>query len=181
MEWGRDDDRALALGRADDRFHDPRVAMEYAERVRWPGGCACPHCGEHENPPYRLTVERTTRRLWKCRVCRRQFTVTVGTMLESTHLPLDRWLLAFYLLSSSPEGAGARELERELAVSRRTARSMLARVQAAFPDSAGGVRPREAIEGDESRIAVRLTFERAVSTALQARPPRQPRRLDALG
>lgn len=180
MESRRGDALAPALSPPDDRFLDSRIAAEYAERVRWPDGRGCPHCGERVRPPYRLRVESATRRLWKCRVCRRQFTVTVGTMLESTHVPLDKWLLALHLLCSSPDGAGARELEQALAVSRRTARSMLDRVRAAFPASALAERAGEAVQGEESRIAVRLPFERALSMAFEARRALEPRKPEAL-
>ena len=68
-------------------LHSPEAAIEYLERLRWPNGPVCPHCGETERKPY-LLKSRTRRKLWKCAACRKQFTVTVGTIFEDSHIPL---------------------------------------------------------------------------------------------
>lgn len=88
----------------DPRFTDPVAAAEYLEGIRWADGVVCPKCGESEREPYRLKGKSSTRRLWKCRACRKQFTVTVGTIFESSHVPLNKWLAAFYLLCASKKG-----------------------------------------------------------------------------
>jgi transposase-like protein len=119
------------------RLRDPSAAAEFLERLRWPDGPVCPHCGEHEQPPYRLKSERKTRRLWKCRVCRRQFTVTVGTRIESTHLALNLWLRAFEIVRTSSEGTTASQLERALRVAPKTARYVRALVTEALSEAAG--------------------------------------------
>lgn len=136
MPDGRAGHPAPDLAHLDERFVDPRAATEYLERVRWPDGPVCPHCGERERPPYRLHGKSAGRRLWKCRACRRQFTVRIGTMFESSHLPLNKWLLAFHILCSSPERVGPRDLERGLEVSPKTAQSILERVRGAVRDAA---------------------------------------------
>ena len=60
----------------DERFTDPVAASEYLESIRWPDGVVCPHCGESEREPYRLKGKSLKhRRVWKCRTCRKQFTV----------------------------------------------------------------------------------------------------------
>src|SRR3954471_22171525 len=92
------------LSLIDPRFTDAEAAAEYLESVRWPNGVVCPKCGESEREPYRLNGKSSKRRLWKCRACRKQFTVTVGTIFEPSHIPLNGWLLAFYLLCSSKKG-----------------------------------------------------------------------------
>src|SRR6266516_6757844 len=95
----------LDLGSLASYFANPFAAASYLESIRWPDGPVCPHCGESERKPYPL--KHQTRKLWKCAACRKQFTVTVGTIFESSHVPLHKWLLAFYLLCSSKKGMSA--------------------------------------------------------------------------
>ncbi|MGZ8795492.1 MAG: transposase, partial [Gaiellaceae bacterium] len=80
----------LSFNVLDERFTDALAAAEYLESIRWPDGPVCPHCGESERKPYFLKNQK--RRLWKCAACRKQFTVTVGTIFESSHIPLNKWL-----------------------------------------------------------------------------------------
>ena len=96
----------------DERFQDAAKAAEYLESIRWPDGPVCPHCGESERKPYR--IKHKTRRLWKCAACRKQFTVTVGTIFESSHIPLNKWIGAMFLLVSSKKGISAHQLHRML-------------------------------------------------------------------
>src|SRR5437899_2489514 len=76
---------------------------EYLERQRWPDGPICPKCGATE--PYTLTRKTTTKNsvcsLYKCRKCRKQFTATVGTIFEDSHIPLSTWFASIYLMCSS--------------------------------------------------------------------------------
>ena len=67
-------------------FHDDDAARAYLESVRWPNGPVCPHCGEAERKHYKLPNK--TRRLWKCAKCRKQFTVTVGTVARALRRPV---------------------------------------------------------------------------------------------
>src|SRR5215211_5069508 len=75
----------LTLGALDERFTDPNATAEYLASIRSANGVVCPKCGESEREPYRLKGQK--RRLWKCRACRKQFTVTVGTIFESSPYP----------------------------------------------------------------------------------------------
>jgi len=136
----------------DPRFTDPVAAAEYLESVRWPDRVACPHCGESEREPYRLNSKATTRRLWKCRACRKQFTVMVGTIFESSHVPLNKWLAAFYLLCSSKKGMSAHQLHRMLDVTYKTAWFMFHRIREAMKDDAFTSRMGGVIEADETYI-----------------------------
>src|SRR5213079_1914464 len=113
-----------------ERFPDSLKAAEYLESVRWPNGPVCPHCGESERKPYRLKSQ--TRRLWKCAACRKQYTVTVGTIFESSHIPLHKWLWAFYLLCSSKKGMSSHQLHRMLGVTYKTAWFMTHRIREAM-------------------------------------------------
>src|SRR5690349_16812281 len=79
-------------------FTEPQ-AREFFEARRWPNGPVCPHCGSIN--AYRLQGESTRPGLLECRDCRKQFTVTVGTVMEDSHLPLATWAKAFHYIASS--------------------------------------------------------------------------------
>jgi len=146
----RDDDLKLTLGDLDERFTDPDKAAEYLESVRWANGVVCPKCGESEREPYRLKNQK--RRLWKCRACRKQFTVTVGTIFESSHIPLHKWLLAFYLLCASKKGMSAHQLHRMLGITYKSAWFVFHRVREAMSDPAFSARLGGIVEVDECYI-----------------------------
>lgn len=108
-------------------FRDEMAAREYLERRFWPEGPECPHCGL-VNEAYRIAA-RGRAGLWKCAGCRRQFSVTVGTQLADSHVPLHKWLLAVKL---AREGASARSLWLELELgSYRTAWRLAKRLEEA--------------------------------------------------
>ena len=112
-------------------FQDEDAAREYLERMRWPDGVVCPHCGLI-GEAYRINVKEKTaeeiealkaagkrvrkprKGLWACAGCREQFTVTVKTIFEDSHIPLHKWLLAIHLLLSSKKGMSAHQLMRNL-------------------------------------------------------------------
>src|SRR5579872_2198180 len=109
---------------------DEAAAWELLERLRWPNGeVACPHCGVIDPRHYFLAAqsgERRTRtghvsyrRIWKCREkgCRRQFSVLVGTIFESSKIPVSKWLLAMWLMGAGKNGVSALDLERPLEIS----------------------------------------------------------------
>lgn len=134
-----------------EHFSDPGKAAEYLERIRWPDGPVCPKCGEAGREPYRLPHK--TRRLYKCRACRKQYSVTVGTIFESSHVPLNKWLLAFYLLCSSKKGGmSAHQLHRSLGVTYKTAWFMFRRVREAMRDPAFTTRLMGTVEADETYV-----------------------------
>jgi transposase-like protein len=120
-------DEGLSLGVYDAKFQDPIEAATYLESIRWPDGPVCPHCGESERKPYPLKSK--TRKLYKCAACRKQYTVTVGTIFEGSHIPLNKWLLAFYLLCSSKKGMSAHQLHRMLGVTYKSAWFMAHRIR----------------------------------------------------
>lgn len=82
------------------------------ERVRWPSGPQCVHCGSKH--VYRLGGKATRPGLFKCRECKRQFTVRLGTIFQDSHLPLRKWVTAFQLAVRSSDGISAKELQRQL-------------------------------------------------------------------
>src|SRR4051794_38263697 len=135
----------------DPRFTDPVAAAKYLEGLRWPNGAVCPHCGEAERVN-RLNSKATNRRLWKCYGCRKQFTVMVGTIFESSHVPLNKWLAAFYLLCSSKKGMSAHQLHRMLDVTYKTAWFMFHRIREAMKEPAFTDRLSGVVEADETYI-----------------------------
>src|SRR4051812_3229995 len=140
----------LSLGDLDARFTDSFAAADYLESIRWPNGPVCPHCGESERQPYRL--KNQTRKLWKCAACRKQYTVTVGTIFESSHIPLNKWLLAFYLLCSSKKGMSAHQLHRMLGVTYKSAWFMAHRIREAMTQPPFAERLSGTVEVDETYI-----------------------------
>jgi transposase-like protein len=140
----------LGLGVYDERFQDPFAAADYLESLRWPNGPVCPHCGDSERKHYLL--KNKTRKLWKCAACRKQFTVTIGTIFEGTHIPLNKWLLAFYLLCSSKKGMSAHQLHRMLGVTYKSAWFMTHRIRYAMEQPAFQERLTGVVEVDETYV-----------------------------
>jgi transposase-like protein len=133
-------------------FRSHEAAVAYLEALRWPDGPVCPHCGESERKPYVLKVKSSKRRIWKCAACRKQFSVTVGTIFEDSHVPLNKWLLAFYLLCSSKKGMSALQLQRMLKVSSRTAWFMCHRIRWAMAEPAFTELLSGIVEADETYV-----------------------------
>lgn len=111
-------------------------ARDYLEEIRWPDGPVCPHCGCFENIG-KLEGKSHRPGLYKCyeSECRKQFTVTVGTVMHRSKIPLHKWVLAFHLMCSSKKGISAKQLERNLDLgSYRTAWHMAHRIRAAMKE-----------------------------------------------
>jgi transposase-like protein len=107
-------------------------ARETIESILWPSGPVCPHCGGVENLT-RLHGKAHRPGAFQCNNCREQFTVTIGTILEDSHIPLRKWLMAFALLCSAKKGISALQLQRELELgSYRTAWHMAHRIRHAM-------------------------------------------------
>src|ERR1700726_4068920 len=87
-------------------------ARETFERIRWPNGPVCPHCGSVE--AVKLQGKSTRPGLYKCHGCKEQFTATINTILEDSHIPIRAWLMAFAILCSSKKGVSALQLQRQL-------------------------------------------------------------------
>src|SRR6266568_4511875 len=91
-------------------FSNEAKAREYLEARRWPNGPVCPHCGSTSESVTRLAGEKHRVGLFQCRGCNEQFTVTVGTLYERSHIPLHKWLLATQLMTASKKGISAHQL-----------------------------------------------------------------------
>src|SRR5689334_8339731 len=119
-------------------FQDADKAREYLERIQWPDGPVCPHCGV-VGGHYQLEGKAHRSGLWKCKDCREQFTVTVGTVFERSKIKLNVWLQAVFLLCSSKKGMSAHQLHRILGVTYKTAWFMAHRIREAFRDANPGL------------------------------------------
>src|SRR3546814_9614670 len=87
------------------RYTNEAAARKYLERMRWPDGPVCPHCGSIDRA-HKLKGKGARPGLWFCSECRKQFTVTVGTLYERSKIPLHKWLLATHFLCSSKKEIG---------------------------------------------------------------------------
>ncbi|MGH8995916.1 MAG: IS1595 family transposase [Acidimicrobiales bacterium] len=133
-------------------FSDPDVAFDFFRRYRWPNGNpACPHCGCLD--PYFLT----TRRIWKCKGCRKQFSIKVGTIFEDSPLGLDKWLPAMWLIANAKNSVSSHELGRSLGVTQKTAWFMLHRIREALAEEAIG-QLSGTVEVDETYMGGQAKF-----------------------
>lgn len=133
-------------------FSDADKAREHLENINWPEGPFCPHCGERENV-HRLQGKSHRKGLIQCNSCLKNFTVTVGTVFERSKVPLNKWMLATYLLASSKKGMSAHQLHRMLGVTYKTAWFMMHRIREAMKDDSsplGG--PGMTVEADEAFV-----------------------------
>lgn len=131
-------------------------AREMLEASRWPDGPVCPHCGSKDHVT-RLQGEKHRKGLLKCRACRKQFSVTVNTVMERSKIPLALWIAAFYLECSSKKGISACQIQRMLKVTYKTAWFMMHRIRHAMQtdeyaaDLAGTVEVDETYVGGKPR------------------------------
>jgi transposase-like protein len=101
-------------------FHDETAAVEFIEARLWPNGPVCPRCGETSRVG-RLSGKSTKLGQCKCYVCRKPFAVTVGTVMESSHVPLHVWLQGMHLICTSKKGFSANQLHRTLGITLKSA------------------------------------------------------------
>ncbi|MCW5610580.1 MAG: IS1595 family transposase [Rubrivivax sp.] len=133
-------------------FQDADKAREYLERLRWANGVSCPHCGSL-SAHYKLEGKSHRPGLWKCKDCREQFSVTVGTVFESSKIKLHIWLQACHLMSASKKGVSAKQLERMLGVTYKTAWFMAHRIREAM-----NIRPTHKLGEDGGTVEVDETY-----------------------
>jgi transposase-like protein len=141
-------------------FQDADKAREYLESKRWPDGPVCPHCGIIGEAT-RLAFEegtKTHRRagLLNCRACNKQFSVTVGTVFEDSHIPLNKWLLAFHLLCASKKGMSAHQLHRMLGITYKSAWFMAHRIRYAMTQEPLSSKLTGTVEIDEVYIGGKM-------------------------
>jgi len=99
---------------------DEQAAYEHLAKIRWPEGPICVHC--QSKKIYTLKVAGPSKRVvLKCGTCRKQFSATVGTIFERSHIPLNKWFMAFQLMASSKKGMSAHQLHRMLDITYKSA------------------------------------------------------------
>jgi transposase-like protein len=120
-------DTPRTLQSAIAHFADPQRAFEAAVRFRWPGGdVTCPRCGQAKHSFIK------TRCIWFCYVCKKQFTVKVGTIMEDSPLGLDKWMVALWMLANCKNGISSYELGKALGIRQNSAWFMLHRIREAM-------------------------------------------------
>src|ERR1700676_3380774 len=142
-------------------YHDEDSARAFLEQERWPNGeVYCPKCGE-VGRSYRLQPKQNgethvRKGVWKCGACRKQFTVTVGTIFEDSHIPLNKWLMAIHLLCSSKKGMSAHQLHRMLGVQYKSAWFMAHRIRYAMTQEPLSSKLTGVVEVDETYVGSKL-------------------------
>src|SRR3972149_3083207 len=130
-------------------------AREFLENLRWPDGAVCPHCGSDKS--YKLEAKPNSKKpvragVYMCAKCRKQFTVTVGTIFESSRIPLRKWVMAFYLMNTSKKGISAHQLHRMLGITYKTAWFMCHRIRESMRKEPVNTLLEGIVEADETYI-----------------------------
>ena len=147
------DDAPETLLEAAQYFADEDVALTFLANLRWPSGeQVCPKCGSEREHGYLKSVRR-----WKCRDCRGQFSIKVGTIFEDSPIPLGKWLPAMWMLANCKNGISSYELARDLGVTQKTAWFMLHRLRLAL-QSGNFDKMDGDVEVDETFIGGRARF-----------------------
>ena len=155
------------------RFHNEEAAFAYVEARLWPAGPVCPHCGVIGQAG-RLRGKSVRPGLWKCYACRRQFTVRMRSVFESSHVPLHIWLQAFYLMCSSKKGISTRQLQRTFGGSMKTAWFLGHRIREAMKETAGPVQSaRWAVLARPLKPTKPTSAGKARNRAYKPVPPKQ--------
>lgn len=139
------------------RFSTEAAAIQYLELIRWPNGITCPHCGNSDqlrfwnlrsNPEKKIRVG-----IRQCAECKKQFRVTVGTIFEDSHIPLNLWIIAWHLLCGAKKGMSAKQLQRHLGLgSYKSAWFMAHRIRHAMQDPIFENKLGGTVEVDETYI-----------------------------
>lgn len=139
-------DKNLNLATLAGLFADEDAARAFLESKLWPAGPVCPHCACMDI--YKLTAKPTSKSpvrpgVYKCKACRKQFTVRVGTIFEDSHIPLCKWLMALHLMTSSKKGVSSLQISREVGITMKSAWFLTHRIREAMRDDG----PREPLTG----------------------------------
>lgn len=141
-----------------ERYNTEDKARDLLERLRWPNGAVCPHCGcKNARKIGKRSGARSHSRpgLYYCNECKDQFTVTEGTVMERSHIPLNKWLLAIYLLTGSKKGISAHQLHRELGLTYKSAWFMAHRIRYAMRQEPIRSKLKGTVEIDETYVGGR--------------------------
>lgn len=150
-----------------ENYSDEDNARAFVESLLWPNGTVCPHCGL-VGEAYRIVMKEKTpeqiaqlkkegkrhqkarKGLWKCAGCRKQFTVTIGTVFEDSHIKLSRWVLAIHLFCASKKGISAHQIHRMLGITIKSAWFLMHRIRHAVAESPDASKMTGIVECDET-------------------------------
>jgi transposase-like protein len=144
-------------------FSNPEVCVRFVAELRWPEGRpVCPKCGGTEHSYL------TTRHLFKCKACKKQFSVKVGTIFEDSPLGLDKWLAAIWLIANAKNGVSSYEIHRALGVTQKSAWFMLHRIRLAmqvgnFEKMSGTTEADETYIGGKAKNMHKARRERVIT------------------
>ncbi|HXD00692.1 MAG TPA: IS1595 family transposase [Verrucomicrobiae bacterium] len=147
----------LTLIQIIDRFPTDEAARQELESIRWKDGIVCPHCKCSDQSKFSGIAANKEKKVraglrW-CAACEKQFTVTIGTIFEDSHIPLRKWLIAWYLICSSKKGVSSLQLQRQLELgSYRTALFMTHRIRFALQDPVFKGSLKGTVEVDETYV-----------------------------
>ncbi len=161
------------------QFADEDAARAFLEAKRWPDNKAvCPHCGiigeAYKLEPKTGTKTHVRKGVWKCGACREQFTVTVGTIFEDSHIPLRKWLFAIHLLCSSKKGISAHQLHRMLGVTYKSAWFMAHRIRYAMTQEPLSSKLAGIIEVDETYVGGKMKMPKRPMREVGEVPKKHP-------
>ena len=129
------------------------IATEFLATVRWPNGPQCPACESRQHSYI------STRRIWKCRDCGRQYSAKLGTIFEDSPIPLDKWMLAVWMIVNCKNGVSSYEIAKDVKVTQKSAWFMLHRIREAMGTSKGfGAKPKLGHSDGGSGVEVDETF-----------------------
>lgn len=131
-------------------FADPDRALDFVVHMRWPDGVSCPRCGSDS------VGFISTRRIWRCKGCKRDFSAKVGTIFEDSPIGFDKWLPAMWMIANDKNGISSYELHRALGVTQKSAWFVLHRIRLAmqtgtFEKFAGQIEADETFIGGKAR------------------------------
>jgi transposase-like protein len=154
---GKNPSGDLTLIQIAQRFSTEEAAREYFEKQRWPNGPICAHCGNADQARvYKVTPnagKKIRAGLYKCADCLQGFTVTVGTVMEDSHIPINKWLIGFYMMCASKTQVSALQLQRQLEIgSYRSAWFMCHRIRFALQDIMPTDKLDGIVEADETYV-----------------------------
>lgn len=150
----------LNLVKLASEYSEPEKARKLLESLRWANGPVCPHCTNdgQGKPIYTLESKADSKRpgragLYKCGACRKQFTVTVGTIFQDSHIAISKWLMAIFILCSSKKAISAHQLHRMLGITYKSAWFMAHRIRfALLPNNYAEPKLGGTVELDETFV-----------------------------
>jgi len=164
----------LVLTELRQAYGDEAKARELLEAWRWPNGPVCPHCkNAGDKRISKLEAQSTSQRgvrkgVYFCGACRQQFSVTVGTVLERSHVPISKWVMALSLLGSSKKSLSANQIHRMIGVTYKTAWFMCHRIRLAMtPQPWAEVKLKGTVEVDETFIGPKAKRKTPVVALVQ--------------